>query len=330
MEIDFVVTWVDMDDPKWKNEYSKFYGKIDNRVNELSEARFRDNGFLKYWFRGISAFAPWVRNIHFVTSGQKPDWLNIDHPKLNMVNHTDYIPKKYLPVFNSNLIEIYMHKIPGLSEHFVYFNDDFYIINHLPISRFFENGLPKDIAAFRTNTGISQFEKMLKNNIRLINKHFNKNEVFDKSSWKWYDPSYGSRGRLNHLLKYYNKFVTLRTPHNAQPFLKSTFEEVWKHCGQELEEMSNHRFRNDNDYTPELFRTWQICKSNFLPYNTYKDTKMFPLMIRSKNAIKAVREQSYSLVCLNDNIHIRNYQQTMDNIKESFEMILPEKSDFEL
>lgn len=330
MEIDFVVTWVDMDDPKWKNEYSKFYGKIDNRVNELSEARFRDNGFLKYWFRGISAFAPWVRNIHFVTSGQKPDWLNTDHPKLNMVNHTDYIPKKYLPVFNSNLIEIYMHKIPGLSEHFVYFNDDFYIINHLPISRFFENGLPKDIAAFRTNTGISQFEKMLKNNIRLINKHFNKKEVFDKSSLKWYDPSYGSRGRLNHLLKYYNKFVTLRTPHNAQPFLKSTFEDVWKHCGQELEEMSNHRFRNDNDFTPELFRTWQICKSNFLPYNTYKDTKMFPLMIRSKKAIKAVREQSYSLVCLNDNIHIRNYQQTMDNIKESFEMILPEKSDFEL
>ena len=105
---------------------------------------------------------------------------------------------------------------------------------------------------------------------------------------------------------------------------------MWKHCGQELEEMSNHRFRNDNDYTPELFRTWQICKSNFLPYNTYKDTKMFPLMIRSKKAIKAVREQSYSLVCLNDNIHIRNYQQTMDNIKESFEMILPEKSDFEL
>ena len=125
MEIDFVVTWVDMDDPKWKNEYSKFYGKIDNRINELSEARFRDNGFLKYWFRGISAFAPWVRNIHFVTSGQKPDWLNTDHPKLNMVKHTDYIPKKYLPVFNSNLIEIYMHKIPGLSEHFVYFNDDF-------------------------------------------------------------------------------------------------------------------------------------------------------------------------------------------------------------
>jgi len=53
-------------------------------------------------------------------------------------------------------------------------------------------------------------------------------------------------------------------------------------------------------------------------------------MIKSKKAIKAVREQSYSLVCLNDNVHIRNYKQTMDNLKESFEAILPEKSDFEL
>ena len=202
MEIDFVVTWVDMDDPKWKEEFYKYSDKIDNSVNEKSEARFRDYGFLKYWFRGVDLFAPWVRKVHFVTSGQKPEWLNIDHPKLNMVSHKDYIPEEYLPVFNSNLIEIYMHKIPDLSEQFVYFNDDFFITNHLSPTRFFENGLPKDIAAFRKNTGISQFEKMLKNNIRLINKHFDKREVFKRDAWKWYEPSYGSRGRLNYLLKF--------------------------------------------------------------------------------------------------------------------------------
>ena len=330
MGIDFVITWVDMDDPIWKDEFSRYSGKIDNSVNGLSEARFRDYGFLKYWFRGVSAFAPWVRKVHFITSGQKPDWLNTKNPKIKMVSHREFIPEKYLPVFNSNLIEIYMHKIPNLSEQFVYFNDDFFITNNLTPTRFFENGLPKDIAAFRTNTGISQFEKMLKNNIRLINRHFNKKEVFKKDSWKWYDPTYGSRGRLNFLLKHYNKFITLHTPHNAQPFLKSTFEDVWKHCGKELEQMSLHRFRNKNDYTPELFRTWQICCSNFSPYNTYKDTKMFPLMIKSKKAIKAVRDQSYSLVCLNDNIHIRNYEQTMEKLKQSFEIILSEKSEFEL
>ena len=69
---------------------------------------------------------------------------------------------------------------------------------------------------------LAEAEKMLKNNIRLINKHFDKKEVFKRDAWKWFDPSYESRGRLNHLLKFYNKFITLRTPHNAQPFLKST------------------------------------------------------------------------------------------------------------
>lgn len=329
MGIDFVVTWVDMDDPKWIKEFSKYSDKIDNSVNEKSEARFRDHGFLRYWFRGIEKFAPWVRKIHFVTSGQKPEWLDENHPKINLVSHSDYIPQEFLPVFNSNLIEIYMHRIPGLSEQFVYFNDDFFIINDVPETRFFENGLPKDIATFRTNTGISQFEKMLKNNIRLINKHFDKKEVLKRDHDKWYHPSYGSRARITKLLKYYNKFITLRTPHNAQPYLKSTFEDVWEHCGEELTEMSKHRFRSDNDYTPELFKTWQICKSNFIPYNTYQDTKMFSLVIKSKKAIKALREQSYSLVCLNDNVHIRNYEKVMQEIHDAFESILPEQSSFE-
>lgn len=99
---------------------------------------------------------------------------------------------------------------------------------------------------------------------------------------------------------------------------------------KELTETSVNRFRALNDYTPELFRTWQICRGNFEPYNTYCDTKMFPLMIRSRQAIKAIREQSYSLICLNDNVHIRNYDQVMESIRNSFEHILPEKSGFEL
>jgi len=73
----------------------------------------------------VEQFAPWVRKIHFVTCGQKPEWLNADHPKLSLVNHSDYIPQQFLPTFNSSLIEIYLHRIPDLTEHFVYFNDDF-------------------------------------------------------------------------------------------------------------------------------------------------------------------------------------------------------------
>lgn len=319
-----------MNDPAWKEVFARYSGKIDNTKNEVSEARFRDYGLLKYWFRGVEKFAPWVRYIHFVTCGQKPDWLDENHPKLRLVNHEDFIPQEYLPVFNSNLIEIYMHKIPDLSEHFVYFNDDFFIINHTPTTRFFENGLPKDIAAFRTNFGRSQFGKMLKNNIELINRFFDKKEVLRRDHDKWFHESYGKRRRMAYLLKRYDKFVTLRTPHNAQPFLKSTFDDVWNKCEKELIEMSKNRFRSSTDLTPELFKTWQICTSNFLPYNTYQDTKMFPLVLKSKQAITAVREQKYKLVCLNDNIHIRNYDKMLKELKASFENILPEKSSFEL
>jgi hypothetical protein len=94
--------------------------------------------------------------------------------------------------------------------------------------------------------------------------------------------------------------------------------------------MSTHRFRSDQDLTPELFKTWQICKSDFNPYNTYGDTKMFPLVLKSKKAIRAVREQSYKLVCLNDNVHIRNYDKVLSELKAAFDSILPEKSRFEL
>ncbi len=330
MEIDIVVTWVDMNDPKWKEEFARYSQKTLNEKNGVSDARFRDYGFLKYWFRGIENFAPWVRKIHFVTCGQAPDWLDRDNPKLNVVDHKDFIPHQFLPTYNSVVIERYMHLIPDLAEHFVYFNDDFYIINKIEPERFFLNGLPRDIAVFQYNPSWSQWYKTLKNNIRLINKHFDKHEILKRDHDKWFSPVYGSKARMNHILKPYNRFITLRTPHNAQPYLKSTFYEVWNAEGEELTRTSANRFRASDDYTPELFRTWQICQGNFEPYNTYSDTKMFPLLIKSEKAIKAISDQSYSLICLNDNVNIRNYDQVMQRLSNAFDSILPEKSSFEL
>lgn len=319
-----------MNDPEWQKEFSKYSKDKDNEKNGVTEARFRDYGFLKYWFRGVEKFAPWVRKIHFVTCGQRPDWLNIENPKLNLVSHKDIIPEQYLPTYNSVVIERYMHRIPGLSDRFVYFNDDFYIIRNISPDRFFKNGLPCDIAAFLYNPSWSQWYKTLNNNIKIINRHFDKKEVMKRDHDKWFDKSYGIRARWNYFLKPYNKFITLRTPHNAQPYLKSTFDEVWEAAGEELLETSSNRFRSVTDLTPELFRTWQICKGNFEAYNTYSDTKMFPLLIKSKKAVKAIRDQAYSLICLNDNENIRNYDQVMSEIKAAFESILPEKSSFEL
>ena len=330
MDIDFVVTWVDMDDPDWQTEFSKYStDKKNTTKNGISKARFRDHGFLRYWFRGIEKFAPWVRKVHFVTSGQRPEWLDTGNPKIHLVDHKDFIPSQFLPTYNSVVIERYMHLIPGLAEHFVYFNDDFYIINKVSPERFFQNGLPCDIAVFQPNPSWSQWYVRIKNNIRLINRHFDKREVMRRWHDKWFCKSYGMRARWNYLLWFYGKFVTLRVPHNAQPYLRSTFESAWNTVGKELTETSTNRFRALTDYTPELFRIWQICEGNFAPYNTYQDTKMFPLMVKPKQAVKAIRDQSYTLICLNDNVHIKNYELLIQNLHQAFLSILPEKCSFE-
>jgi hypothetical protein len=328
MDIDFVVLWVDMDDPAWRAEFVKYSG-IDNSRNEVSEARFRDYGFMRYWFRGIEQFAPWVRKIHFVTCGQKPDWLDETNSKLNLVNHTDYIPSEFLPTFNSGVLESHLHRIPGLAEHFVFFNDDIFLTRETPPERFFQNGLPCDIAAFRVNSGGSQWAQMLKNNVAILNRNFDKRDVMRRLHDKWFAKVYGGKAWLNYLLRWSRRFVTIITPHNAQPYLKSTYEHVWAAAGGELAEASTHRFRSEKDLTQELFRGWQMCEGNFTPYNTYSDTKMFPLVLHSPAAIRAVLRQKYKLVCLNDNVHIPNYRQVMEDLRGAFEHILPNKSSFE-
>ena len=62
--------------------------------------------------------------------GKKPDWLNLDHPKLKLVTHKEFMPNEYLPTYNSAAIELNLHRIEGLSENYLYFNDDMYLIRN--------------------------------------------------------------------------------------------------------------------------------------------------------------------------------------------------------
>ena len=319
-----------MSDPAWREEFNTYSTRKKEEKNGVSDARFRDQGLLRYWFRGVEKFAPWVRRIHFVTCGQTPSWLDTSNPKLRLVSHRDFIPEEFLPTYNSVVIERYMHRIPGLAERFVYFNDDFFIIRPVSPERFFRDGLPCDFACFQYNPSWSQWYKTLKNNIRIINRHFDKREVTQRDHDKWFNPIYGKKAKWNRRLKYYGKFITLRTHHNAQPYLRRTFERVWEAAGDELTATSANRFRASSDLSPELFRTWQICEGDFTPYNTYCDTKMFPLMVRPRQAVRAIYEQKYTLICLNDNVHIRHYDRLMQRIRDAFQHILPDKSSFEL
>ena len=125
-EIDFVIPWVDGSDPAWQKERCQYDPKAGSS-NGTNDARFRDWDLLRYWFRAVEKYAPWVHKIYFVTWGHLPVWLNTDHEKLVIVNHRDYIPAEFLPTFNANTIELNFHRIPGLAEQFVYFNDDMFL-----------------------------------------------------------------------------------------------------------------------------------------------------------------------------------------------------------
>ena len=71
----------------------------------------------------------------------RPSWLNVANEKIVVVKHEDFIPKEYLPTFNSHTIELNLHRIKGLSEYFIYFNDDTFILDKLQEKDFFKNGL---------------------------------------------------------------------------------------------------------------------------------------------------------------------------------------------
>ena len=130
--MDAVILYVDMDDSNWRLEHDKYCAYNCHAI------RFRDWGFLKYVMRGIDTYMPFIDRIHLVVmmDSQVPEWVNRD--KVNIVYHEDIIPKNLLPLFNSASIEMFIHKIPGLSEEFIYFNDDFFPTNSLDYSDFFD------------------------------------------------------------------------------------------------------------------------------------------------------------------------------------------------
>ena len=124
--IDVVFTWVDNTDEAWQKKYEQYK---DSRRNinldqfATDSARFDNHNELFYSIKAVKKYLPWVRNIYVITDNQVPSWLS-KVKGVTIVDHTDIIESKYLPTFNSHVIEAFLHRIPNLSEDFIYFNDD--------------------------------------------------------------------------------------------------------------------------------------------------------------------------------------------------------------
>ncbi|MCM1213145.1 MAG: stealth family protein [Lachnospiraceae bacterium] len=329
-QIDFVITWIDGQNEAWRKEKSMFQ---PDRRDDDQEARYRDWGLLKYWFRGVDKFAPWVRKIHFITWGYVPEWLNTGNPRLHVVQHKDYVPEQYLPVYNSNVLEIYMHRIEGLAEHFVYFNDDMFLIRNVRPSYFFRHGQPCDMLAFQpvvANPANPLMSHLYLNNTLALSRHFVKRENIRRQPGKYfnlrYPPLYFFYNLLELAFPLYTGFYTV---HGPSPFCKSTFEEVWEKEREALEEMSFNRFRSEGDLTPYLFREWQKLSGRFYPWNIRKDFRYFGVGSDNTRLLRTISRQRKRVICINDTVSHSEFESADTQLKAAFQQILPERSAFE-
>lgn len=325
-DIDFVIPWVDGNDPKWIEEFNKYAPK-DSRLSDSRNIRYRDNGLLKYWFRAIEKNAPWVRKIHFVTNGQLPEWLNTNSPKLHLVKHSDYIPQQYLPVFSSHPIELMMHRIPDLSEHFVYFNDDLFITSPIKKDYYFKKGLICDSAILNIITNPT-IPHIVFNDIQEINKHFNKKEVMQKNFWGWYNPIYGNQLIRTFCLTPWKRFSGFISSHFSRPYTISLFNEVWENCEPALIATMKSKFRSITDVNQWLFRYWNLCKGTFTPVNPTKRKEYVDMKQNINKLCKNLLKGKYTEICINDE-DSEDYNEKISMIIKTFEKLFPEKSSFE-
>jgi hypothetical protein len=144
--IDVVYTWVDGADPAWEAAFERWTARErpqERGDHAVDPGRYRSRDELRYSLRSLWLNVGWVRRIHLVTAGQVPTWLRSDD-RLRVVHHDEIFPAEWLPTFNSHAIEARLHHIDGLSEHFLYLNDDVFIGRPLVPSQLFTgNGLAK-------------------------------------------------------------------------------------------------------------------------------------------------------------------------------------------
>ena len=329
-DIDFVLLWVDSSDVEWQKKKAAY---IPRRNADVSAARYRNWDNLRYWFRAVAKYAPWVRTIHFVTDGQVPVWLNTNNPCLHCVNHGDYIPQDALPTFNSSAIEISMHRIPGLADKFVFFNDDMFLTAPITPDFYFHDDLPVDMAGL-TRPCIPQpgkvFGNIMYNDYQILNRHFDKRLVLRCNMTKWLKPSYGKT--LIRTLVNLNRstFDGLVIPHLSVPYRRSDLERVWNLYGKELQDTMYHRFREETDLNHFLFRFWRLCEGDFYP----RRSRGYYIALKNPTSVKVaaqiIRNRKKPEVCINDDWQTGDFEVARDTINRAFDYVLTEKCKYEI
>ncbi len=328
--IDFVITWVDGNDPAWQEEKARYDVK---NGEDAREERYRDWGFLKFWLRGVEQCAPWARKVHLVTWGHVPKWLNTDCKKLHIVRHEEIIPQRYLPVFNSSVIEMFLCRIEGLSEKFVYFNDDMLLIDRIEPGNFFRHGIPYDMLALQPVIANPKNEIMSNrylNNSLVLARHFDKRKNMRAHPGNYFHIGYPPKYFCYNLLELaFPQITGFYTVHGPMPFLKSTYRTVWKTEKDTLLENASHRFRNKEDVTIYLFREWQKLSGRFKPRNMHRHFAYFNLDDHNSRLLRTIRRRKKAIICVNDANKPVDFIGVKAQIEEALLQIFPKSSEFE-
>lgn len=229
--IDVVFTWVNDSDPEWRKRFEK--AKKNGAITPtgayaLDSARFANHDELRYSLTSVLRYLPWVNRIFIVTDQQRPTWIETDE-RIRFVDHREIIDEDYLPTFNSHVIEACLHRIPGLSEHFIYFNDDVFVARPLPKSHFFRgNGIAslflaqKSLKAMQDKGGATPTLAAAQGGAKLHRKH-------------------------------YGEEIDTPLVHTYVPLHKSMFELAWRQHQKDIRGFLGNTFRGKNDLNLATF-----------------------------------------------------------------------------
>lgn len=291
--MDAVITYVDGSDALWIQDYASVVG------GEALTKRFRDWGTLKYLLRGIEKHIPSINQVFLVVSreSQVPDW--VDRNNVKVVLHRDIIPERFLPLFNSSALEMYLHKIPGLSEEYLFFNDDMFPVMDCSNDDFFVEG--KSAIGFRRNFIVANgYKSFVKNSDRQARLSLGKKPGF----------------------------FFIRPQHTVSPMLKSSAEEVYDFSKDRIFQVMSPLRRDDN-FNQYLFLDYMFFKG--LTVKGGISNKHLTPAVHGVNKICSYIEKPRTkLICINDvQMPQKKFEYYRDRITSSFEKHFPQKSRFE-
>ncbi len=238
-KIDMVYLWCDGNDPAFKARRNQYAAKIDDiDPKSTAEARFIDNDELKYSLRSVEMYIPWINHVYIVTDRQVPKWLNTDYEKVTVVDHSEIMPQDIIPCFNSTVLEYFITNIEGLSEKFLFGNDDTFIAQPLQKNDFFIGNKPivrlkkmKAVTMIKKVKRGLPFYNIIYNGLKIINSEYGRNE--------YYEPH-----------------------HNIDAYCKSYYQNFIKKHINDIIPFIHHKFRENVD----IQRTWisydAVCTNN--------------------------------------------------------------------